>query len=111
MPPSSLPLSPALQSTDKELLDFGKDSDDELGSDVEEGEEGSEEEGDGGAAAAAAEAAAAVGGKKGGKDRGGVTLAMVEGWCAAARENASLGAVRNIMKVGGGWEGMWWRGL
>lgn len=34
------------------------------------------------------------------QQRSGVTLAMVEGWCAAAREKASMGAVRNIIKVG-----------
>ena len=33
------------------------------------------------------------------QQRSGVTLAMVEGWCAAARDKASMGAVRNIIKV------------
>lgn len=35
------------------------------------------------------------------QQRSGVTLQMAEGWCAAAREKASMGAVRSIIKVGG----------
>lgn len=80
----------ALQSTDQELLNFGQESEDELDSDeeVEEGGEGPAGEGEQGLAEYGQQ-----------QKLGGVTLAMVEGWCQAARDNASIGAVRNIMKV------------
>ena len=86
-----------LQSTDKELLNFGKDSDDEVDSDDELGlaqAEEDEEEGD-----EEAEEQGGTGQQQQGKERSGVTLAMVDGWCAAARDKASIGAVRNIIKV------------
>lgn len=57
-----------------------------------------EEEGDVEADEEAAEQPTAAKGKPG-KDKAGVTLEMVEGWCTAAKENATLGAVRNIIKV------------
>lgn len=85
------PLLSTLQSTDQELLNFGKDSDDEMDSEGEgEEDEGAEEADEG----AGAQPPAAKG-----KDKAGMTLEMVEGWCTAAKENATLGAVRNIMKV------------
>ncbi|EFN57450.1 hypothetical protein CHLNCDRAFT_142934 [Chlorella variabilis] len=79
-----------LQSTDQELLNFGQESEDELDSDeeVEEGGEGPAGEGEQGLAEYGQQ-----------QKLGGVTLAMVEGWCQAARDNASIGAVRNIMKA------------
>lgn len=89
------------QSTDQELLNFGKDSDDEVDSDGDEEEDG-EEAGEG-----AAEPAAAAKSKSG-MEKAGVTLEMVEGWCTAAKENATLGAVRNIIKVCIGSSGSYW---
>ncbi len=87
----SCPRVATVQSTDQELLNFGKDSDDEMDSEGEgEEDEGAEEADEG----AGAQPPAAKG-----KDKAGVTLEMVEGWCTAAKENATLGAVRNIMKV------------
>jgi len=88
-----------VQSTDQELLNFGKDSDEELDS-ADEDEEGEDEGADEDEAGEGRQQIAApAAGKQAGKEKAGVTLAMVEGWCAAAREKASLGAVRNIMKV------------
>ncbi len=145
----SSPNPSAVQSTDKELLDFGHDSEDELDSDEEEGEEQEEEREAAGAGQAhqechrlgrlhaathsllshaasptvpsphgVAEDATAhprlltparaphrfagAGAPAATQQRSGVTLAMVEGWCAAARDKASMGAVRNIIKVGQG---------
>ena len=78
-----------VQSTDRELLDFGKhsESEDEL--------EGFDDEG----AESAEEGEPAGGRMTSSAQRGGVTLAMVEGWCQAARDKASMGATRNIIKV------------
>ena len=68
------------------------DSDDELGLAQAAEEEGDEE--------AEAEEQGGVGQQgKQGKERSGVTLAMVDGWCTAARDKASIGAVRHIIKA------------
>ncbi|KAI3438608.1 hypothetical protein D9Q98_001031 [Chlorella vulgaris] len=85
-----------LQSTDQELLNFGKDSDEDLDSE-EEGEGG-----DGDPMASDDEQHAGVSGTAAAgkqQQRSGITLHMVEGWCQAGRDKASMGAVRNIMKA------------
>jgi nucleolar complex protein 2 len=94
--PAHRQLPAPLQSTDQELLNFGKDSDEDLDSE-EEGEGG-----DGDLMASDDEQHAGVSGTAAAgkqQQRSGITLHMVEGWCQAARDKASMGAVRNIMKV------------
>ncbi|GAB4817038.1 hypothetical protein N2152v2_004084 [Parachlorella kessleri] len=108
-----------LQATDKELLDFGAgESEDEEGGSQEEGasdeedeEDGEEEEEEG----RQEDRQKATGGKKGVKgepeeaeeegEPGGkgrsmtVTLSVVDSWCKAAKEKASMGPVRSIIKA------------
>ena len=98
--PGLLCLLCCLQSTDQELLNFGQDSDDEVDRDDELGLAQAEEEDGEGDEEAGAEEQGGVGPQgKQGKERSGVTLAMVDGWCTAARDKASIGAMRHIIKV------------
>ena len=88
-----------LADTDKELLAFGgggDDDDDDMSEQEEEAEE-SEEEQEEEAIDEAIEdeeikTAAAP-------ERGSVTLAQVESWCSAALKNASLGAMRSLLRA------------
>jgi len=82
-----------LAATDKELLDFGAgDESEEEEDDVEEEEEEEEKP-----------IAATVGEKMKADvpsvEKGTITLATVDTWCAAAKEHAALGAMRNILRA------------
>jgi nucleolar complex protein 2 len=88
-----------LAATDKELLDFGAHDESEQEDDSEE-EEQSEEEEEGSedekpVAKASKEAKTDVPAV----EKGTITLAMVDTWCAAAKEHAALGAMRNILRA------------
>lgn len=81
-----------LAATDAELLAFGAGASDSEGEEEEEEEEEPEEEAE---EAAVAEKPAAAGGA----DKGTVTLAQVDSWCAAAVNNASQGAMRSLLRA------------
>jgi nucleolar complex protein 2 len=83
-----------LAATDSELLAFGAGESDSEGEEEEEEEEEVEAEEEEEAVEPekpAAEAATA--------DKGMVTLAQVDSWCAAALSNASQGAMRSLLRA------------
>jgi nucleolar complex protein 2 len=89
-----------LAATDKELLDFGAGDDSEQEEeDEEEEEEESEEEEEDEEGEKPAAAAAAAKADVPAVEKGTITLAMVDTWCAAAKEHAALGAMRNILRA------------
>jgi nucleolar complex protein 2 len=88
-----------LAATDKELLDFGAGDDSEQEREEDDDEEKSEEEDED-----EEEEKPAAAAKEKVKDvpsveKGTITLAMVDTWCAAAKEHAALGAMRNILRA------------
>ncbi|KAL4519392.1 hypothetical protein Ndes2437A_g07590 [Nannochloris sp. 'desiccata'] len=87
-----------LAATDKELLDFGAgdESEEEESEEEEEEEEEEFEEAEKPAAAQVAEKAKA---DVPSVEKGTITLAMVDTWCAAAKQHAALGAMRNILRA------------
>lgn len=84
-----------LAATDKNLLSFG------TGEESEEEEEESEEEEEEGKneGEEAAEKETEHPEKAAGPEKGTVTLALVESWCNAALTNASLGAMRSLLRA------------